>query len=240
MVYRNDFKHAHRCPRCKSPRYDEDSRPIRQLLYLSIQQWLRSMLAHPDHSRQAHILAVPSFGSLSGNTHTSSQLRPYCYIKVKAGELTLCHDACRALRWPDEKPAVDNAQEDICDSELWEWFKADEMLHDSCGQPFPVEPLALGICGDGVEVNRGHHRKPHTVFCVAVTVLNLPPWVRSKPGGCHLVTVLPGPQEPKDAQPYWDILTDELVHLEELGMVTRNAAKYALTGRRTCILTGRP
>lgn len=51
MVYRNEYAGATQCPACSTPRLDSHGRPQRQLCYLSLIQWLRSMLADPELAR---------------------------------------------------------------------------------------------------------------------------------------------------------------------------------------------
>lgn len=134
----------------------------------------------------------------------------------------------RALDWPAERPSNDEYVDDIYDSELWAYFKADPVVNSNSNpkEPdLPVFPLALAFCGDGVEANRGHHKKAHSVFCLAACILNLPPWVRSKLSSSHLPMCIPGPGKPKDAQVYFDIPSDELVYLYEVGVRAYHAGR---------------
>lgn len=140
---------------------------------------------------------------------------------------------CRALRWPEEREQQAGAEgivEDIHDSELWARFLADNVLNNNIhpdGAGLPVLRIALALCGDGVEANRGKQAKANTVTCLACCILNLPPWLRSKLPCSLLCTCLPGPGEPRDAQPYLDIPTDELVYMYEVGVVTWDASRCA-------------
>ena len=133
---------------------------------------------------------------------------------------------CRALRWPDIREADDEYVSDIYDSEQWAEFVNDPVLKNAEGSGLPVVALALIICGDGVAVYRGHHAKPHSIFPLAMCILNLPPWIRCKMGGTHLPTCIPGPNEPKDAQVYLDIPSDELAYLYEVGIPVFDHYRY--------------
>ena len=78
--------------------------------------------------------------------------------------------------------------------------------HESTEHSIPqLEIVKLGplICVDGTQPLRGHHAKSHSMFCAAATTLNLPPQHRSTFAGSLLSMVGPNP---KDAQPYLDIL----------------------------------
>ena len=53
MVYRNASAALEQCPRCQTPRWGEDSssRAQRQLRYLSIVEWICSVLADAELAR---------------------------------------------------------------------------------------------------------------------------------------------------------------------------------------------
>lgn len=132
----------------------------------------------------------------------------------------------RALQWPDERSPAPGRVEDIHDSPLWQLFQDDPVMHSRMDdKDCPLLPLALAFCGDGVEAYRGHHKKPHSVFCNVAAVLNLPPWARTKMASSLLAFIAPGPHEPKDLQSILDILTDELVFLHEIGFHAMDSSR---------------
>ena len=105
---------------------------------------------------------------------------------------------------------------DVHDSQLWQHFQEDPNLTFPDGPPFIK--LAFAIAADGVQAHRGHHAKPHSMFAVAVAILNLPPWVRTQLNTLLLSMLMLGPTEPKDCQPSLNILADELVYIYECGI----------------------
>ena len=90
-------------------------------------------------------------------------------------------------------------------------------------QELEILPVAIAICGDGFQPSKGKHQKDHSMFCLAVSALNLPPWMRTTVSGSLLNMIIPGPREPKDAQPFLDIPLDELLLLYEVGVPTWDA-----------------
>lgn len=70
-----------------------------------------------------------------------------------------------------------------------------------------IVKLCSLICVDGTQPLRAHHAKSPSMFCAAVTTLNLPPQHRSTFAGSLLSWWMVGPG-PKDAQPYLDILLE--------------------------------
>ena len=112
---------------------------------------------------------------------------------------------------------------DVHDAPIWQHLQEDPTM---C-RPSQLETIKLGlaICGDGVQPFKGKQAKSHSMFCIALSVLNLPPWLRDSLRGSLLAMVVPGPHEPKDCQPYLDILTDELLMLYEVGMRVWDSAR---------------
>lgn len=128
------------------------------------------------------------------------------------------------MKWPETREREDDVMKDIHDSPVWQTFLEIETLN----RPHDLEVVKIGlaICGDGVQPFKGKQAKPHSLFCIALSVLNLPPWIRNTLKASQLTMVIPGPSEPKDCQPYLDILTDELLFLYEVGVKVWDASRY--------------
>lgn len=172
-----------------------------------------------------HFASFKHSNSLCAQPAAHGMLIHMVYRLDGPADVTCLH---RALRWPETRPAAPDHVDDIYDSVLWDLFKEDAVVNTNSNpatQHLRTVPLALAFCGDGVEAYRGKHKKAHTVFCLASCILNLPPWVRTQMRACLLSTCLHGPGEPKDPQVYFDILTDELVYLHEIGVVAYDASR---------------
>ena len=144
-------------------------------------------------------------------------------ILEAAYENLVCSMTCRALDWPLTRNQEEGMLKDIHDAPVWQTLLDDP----TANRPHQLETTVLGlaVCGDGVQPFKGKQAKSHSMFCIALSVLNLPPWIRNTLRATLLAMVVPGPSEPKDCQPFLDILTDELHMLYEIGMRVWNAAK---------------
>lgn len=160
------------------------------------------------------------------------------------------------MRFPWDRKDIPESLRDVYDTPLWQRdFLQDPKMTEQ-REGLETLPVALLICGDGVQPFKGKQQKGNSLFCLAVSTYNLPPWMREKVGGVLLNQILPGPGEPKDAQPYLDILTDEILYLYEVGIVVYDAHRYAakapslcmsmqdcleavLSGLTSCLLAGR-
>ena len=50
-VFRGEFKLLTQCPRCGTDRWDCRGKPLKQLYYLSISDWIQKLLKDPDMAR---------------------------------------------------------------------------------------------------------------------------------------------------------------------------------------------
>ena len=72
--------------------------------------------------------------------------------------------------------------------------------------------LSLAVCADGT--NPFSKEKTTYSMCpIVVSLLNLPSHLRRLPGYLQLVGIIPGKSEPKNTDPYMDVLVDEILQL---------------------------
>ena len=122
------------------------------------------------------------------------------------------------MNWSQDRHVEPGVLRDVHDTELWRQFQNDDNL--TCQGLPPGKHsvrLAFAIAADGVQAYRGHHAKPHSMFAVAVAILNLPQWVRTQLNTLLLSMLMLGPNEPHDCQPAFNILADEFVYMYECG-----------------------
>lgn len=74
--------------------------------------------------------------------------------------------------------------------------------------------ISLALCTDGVNPF-AHNRVSYSMWPIMLTLLNLPRNMRNRFGSMFLVGIIPsnGSQEPKNLNPYLDILVDELLEI---------------------------
>ena len=74
--------------------------------------------------------------------------------------------------------------------------------------------VSLALCTDGVNPF-SHNKVSYSMWPIMITLLNLPRKFRNRFGSILLTGIIPanGTKEPKNLNPYLDILVDELIEL---------------------------
>lgn len=136
--------------------------------------------------------------------------------------LHMLHCRCRWLRWPVKHASCRRSGElsDIYDGEHWH-SSADTDKNISPDGSFTGKHLMFNLSGDGVAP---FTHSDHSMWPLALSCLNLPPWLRMTAPTMWLVCIAPGPGEPKDFQPILDIVADELNFLYHHGVNVRDSS----------------
>lgn len=61
-----------------------------------------------------------------------------------------------------------------------------------------------------------HEKTTYSTCPMSLVVLNLPHHIRIKAGSMLLTGLIPGPKEPKETDPYVDVLVDDVMSLNKL------------------------
>ena len=72
--------------------------------------------------------------------------------------------------------------------------------------------LAFALCTDGMNPF-SKEKTSYSMWPVTLSLLNLPSDIRTKSTSLFLVGIIPGPKEPKNMNPYLEVLIDELLDL---------------------------
>ena len=75
-----------------------------------------------------------------------------------------------------------------------------------------VVMIALGLCADGLNPF-AKEKNSYSMWPVFLFILNLPAQMWKKPDSMLLTGIIPGPSEPKDIDPYVDIVVDDISRL---------------------------
>ena len=96
---------------------------------------------------------------------------------------------------------------DIHDSTAW------KHLYSATG-PFKGDAryLSFAICADGMNPF-SKEKTTYSMWPITLSLLNFPPTIRTKFSSLFLIGIIPGKKEPKDLNPYLQLLTDELLDL---------------------------
>ena len=96
---------------------------------------------------------------------------------------------------------------DIHQTAVWkERYSTEGTFH---GEP---RALSLSLCADGTN-HFSKERCAYSMCPIVISILNLPAHLRRLPRFLHLAGVIPGKEEPKNTDPYLDVLVDELLEL---------------------------
>ena len=126
------------------------------------------------------------------------------------------------MRYPQTRVQHPDTIRDVLDSPLLQ--ARVERVQAELGPSGLV--IMLGLCSDGAQSNRGKQAKPFSLLCTAMYVVNLPPHLRTQPANSLMVGIVPGGKEPKDMQPYLQIIADELLWLWEAGVTMWDAGRH--------------
>ena len=103
-----------------------------------------------------------------------------------------------------------NIASDIHHSEAW------KSLYSSTGIfTGDSRSLSFAVCLDGLNPF-SREKNSYSTCPIILTILNLPPYVRRQAGSMMLTGLIPGPREPKNTNPYVDVLVDDIMHLNTL------------------------
>lgn len=105
------------------------------------------------------------------------------------------------------KPTVVN---NIHQSSAWkEWYSQSGMYHGES------RSVSFALCTDGLNPF-AHEKTQYSMWPIFLVPLNLPHSLRLKPGAMLLTGIIPGPQEPKNIDPYLDVIVDDILDLEKV------------------------
>ena len=96
---------------------------------------------------------------------------------------------------------------DLHDTDVWKnrYSAEGPFAGDSRG-------LSLAICADGTNPF-SKEKTSYSMWPILISILNLPSHLRRQPGYLQLVGIIPGRNEPKNTDPYIEILVEELQQL---------------------------
>ena len=75
--------------------------------------------------------------------------------------------------------------------------------------------LSFAICMDGLNPF-SREKNVYSTCPMFLMILNLPHHIRTLPGSIMLTGLIAGPKEPKNCNPYVDVLVDDIIHLNTL------------------------
>ena len=111
---------------------------------------------------------------------------------------------------PNSSTLHSNVITDIHQSEVWKsWYSSTGIFAGDSRN------LSFAICLDGLNPF-SREKISYSVCPMFLTILNLPPHVRRLAGSIMLTGLIPGPREPKNTDPYVDVLVDDIMHLNTL------------------------
>ncbi|KAJ0597604.1 hypothetical protein HanHA89_Chr04g0156521 [Helianthus annuus] len=121
--------------------------------------------------------------------------------------------------WHSTRRSEDGKMCHPVDGSSWKDF--DKNYPDFSREPRNVR---LGLAADGFNPF-GNMSSAHSTWPVVITTYNLPPWLCMKESSFMLTLVIPGPKSPgKDMDVFLRPLVDELKHLWQTGVRTKDAA----------------
>ncbi|KAI3786099.1 hypothetical protein L1987_45226 [Smallanthus sonchifolius] len=113
------------------------------------------------------------------------------------------------------------------------WKEFDIKYPDFSREPRNVR---LGLAADGFNPF-GNMSSAHSTWPVVLTTYNLPPWICMKESSFMLSLLIPGPKSPgKDMDVFLRPLVDELKHLWQSGVRTKDAATNSFFTMKAALL----
>ena len=137
--------------------------------------------------KRFHYLPLtPRLHRLFGNPHTSQLLQ--------------CHST--SIEATSTSTIVD-----IHQSQLWKGLYSEEGLYGG-----DAHGISLGICADGLNPF-SKERTTYSMWPLVLSILNLPRHLRNLAGSLLLSGIIPGRSEPRNTDPYLELIVDELVQV---------------------------
>ena len=102
--------------------------------------------------------------------------------------------------------------QDIHNTSTWkDWYSPTGIFQEDS------QGLALGLCADGTNPF-SKEKTSYSMWPIVLSILNFHSSLRRHSGHLQLVGIIPGRKEPKNTDPYLQILVDELHHLQGASM----------------------
>ena len=157
----------------------------------------------------------PKCMELRYKNHTKIARKTFKYIGLKSRLQRLFSDARMSEKLQSHKTdcvASNQTVQDLHQSPAW------KSRYSPTG-PFQGDArgISLGLCTDGMNPF-SREKVQYSMWPIVITVLNLPRSIRHLPGSMFLVGIIPGKAEPKNMDPYLDILVDDILELNGLQM----------------------
>ena len=77
--------------------------------------------------------------------------------------------------------------------------------------------ISFALCTDGLNPF-SHEKTQYSMWPIFLVPLNMPHSIRMKTGSMFLTGIIPGPKEPKNMDPYIDVLVDDILDIEGVEM----------------------
>lgn len=98
----------------------------------------------------------------------------------------------------------------IHQSKAWhEWYNQSGVFQGES------RSISFALCTDGLNPF-SNEKTRYSMWPMFLVPLNMPQSVRMKSGSMFLAGIIPGPKEPKNMDPYIDVLVDDILDLEKL------------------------
>ena len=149
--------------------------------------------------------------------HNGIPAKKFIYLPIEPRIVRMfnCRTTAKLLQQhPGASESGSSLMHGIHDSPVWKkaYSKTGVFQGDNRG-------LSFALCTDGVNPF-SHNRVAYSMWPIMLTLLNLPRDIRNLFSSIFLVGIIPGngTQEPKNLDPYMDILVDEILHLSNKEM----------------------
>ena len=122
------------------------------------------------------------------------------------------HEVTSQLLQQHQESVPSNSASSIHNSTAWKEWYAPEGIFQGDKQAVP-----LGICLDGVNPF-SKENVSYSMWPILLFPLNLPDQIRKSSGSMMLAGIIPGPNEPREFDPYLDIIVDDILSLNNVEM----------------------
>jgi hypothetical protein len=140
----------------------------------------------------------------------------------RPGFLSMCE------HWREREATQSGVLGNIYDGEIW------KSLQKVCGRPFLTVPNNLCF-GLNIDWFNPYSETQYSVGVIYLSIFNLPRAKRYKMNNIILVGMMPGPNEPKDVNPFLQPLVEELNKLY-VGIGVRNSSAYYYVRALLCCI----